>query len=209
MARKAQRAWEQVSSLVGRIEFSVSGKGWTDKNGRKYADIPRTDGFIVEVTYESESDKTYHALCNSVVAVQSTLKRFYWDNGRFPVQPGKLFKARSDGGMDLPNTVMQDRVEKQILAGEMPRETMIRYARALGLEIPAEWLAAEVAATAQAEQIAQADLTATQDQGKKYTREALAKMSRGRLGVLAINEGVEHNGKSSSELVAILAEIPK
>ena len=111
MARKAQRPYTQVSSLVGRIGFSVSGNAWTDKSGTTHPAVPKTDGFVVEVAYDSESDKMYHALCNSAVAVQQTLKKYYWSNGRFPAQPGKVFKARGDGCMDLPSTVFVDRLD--------------------------------------------------------------------------------------------------
>ena len=40
MARKAQRPYTQVSALVGRIGFSVSGNAWTDKNGGKHEAVP-------------------------------------------------------------------------------------------------------------------------------------------------------------------------
>ena len=111
MARKAQRPYTQVSSLVGRIGFSVSGNAWTDKSGTTHPAVPKTAGFVVEVAYDSESDKMYHALCNSAVAVQQTLKKYYWSNGRFPAQPGKVFKAQGDGSMDLPSTVFVDRLD--------------------------------------------------------------------------------------------------
>lgn len=157
MARKAQREWMQVSDLVGRIEFSVSaGKDASDKRF-----IPETKGFAVEIAYESRSDEKYHALCDSVVAVQNSIKRYYWEHRRFPFQPvpitdgdgnvhgdlKRAFKVKGDGAFDAPNTVLQDRVEAQIKAGEMDLATKIRYAQAMGLPVPAEWLTANPVVT--------------------------------------------------------------
>ena len=126
MARKAQGTYTQVSALVGRIELSVSGKAWTDKQGIVHPEIPKVEGLIAEISFESESDKMYHALCSSRVTAQSTLKDYFWQHGRLPVTPGKVFKITSDGKMDLPNTFYVDKIAAKAAdggldAGELER----------------------------------------------------------------------------------------
>ena len=188
MARKAQRPYTQVSRLVGRIGFSVSGNAWTDKNGVKHEAVPKTDGFIVDITYESESDKMYHALCNSAVALQQTIKKYYWAHGRFPAQPGKVFKAQGDGGMDLPNTVIVDRAVANVATMDIADK--IRLATAMGLEVPAEWLATQQTGPVNAD-----NGTDVPDQGAedadKYPAGTLDKVVIGKLRVLAQNEELE------------------
>ena len=209
MARKAQSKWEQVSDLVGRIELSVSGKAWTDKNGNEYAAIPETKGFYVEITYENAHDLKYHALCNSRVAVQSTLKAYFWEHGKFPVQPGKLFKATSNGGMDVPNTVLVDRAVATAAISDLADK--IRFATALGLPIPAEWLAAQAAVVPG---------TTSDDQGEeenaivaaelKYDVEELRKTGTQKLRQLAQDDGMDgYATKPRNELVDMLAVVTK
>ncbi len=207
MARKAQRPYTQVSSLVGRIGFSVSGNAWTDKSGTKHEAIPKTDGFMVEVSYESESDKMYHALCNSAVGVQQTLKKYYWAHGRFPAEPGKVFKAKGDGSMDLPNTVIVDRAVAN--AATMDLADKIRLATAMGLQIPPEWTAAMAA-----------PVSTGNDQGEesgddeeelfKYPAGTLDKLVVAKLRVLAQKEELEgYDELTSDELREELYAIEK
>ena len=176
MAGKAQSKWEQVSELVGRIELSVSSKARTGKPA-----IPETTGFYVEIRYENAADKMYRALCSSRVAVQNTIKQYFWEHGKFPVQPGKLFKATGNGGMELPNTVIVDRAVAN--AATMDIADKIRLAKAMGLPIPAEWLASAQATT----DVDQDD--SDEDEGEaKYPEGSLDKVGMAKLKVLAQNE---------------------
>lgn len=208
MARKAQSKWEQVSDLVGRIELSVSGKAHTDKQGKFFPDIPATSGFYVEIRYESRADEKYHALCSSRVAVQNTLKDYYWAHGRFPVEPGKLFKATSSGGMDLPNTVLVDRVEKMGQAGELDASAIERLKAMIALaEVK---MAEQPTATPPADDDADAS-----DQGKKsvqlkYDIEELRKLGTQKLRQLAQDDDIDgYATKPRNELVDALAAIEK
>ena len=185
MARKAQRPYTQVSSLVGRIGFSVSGKAFVDKDGTKHEAIPKTDGFIVEVAYESESDKMYHALCNSAVGVQQTLKKYYWTHGRFPAVPGKVFKARGDGNMDLPNTVYMDKIVAKAAGEGLDLDEITRLKAAIAL---AE---AKLAAQATTEPADDDDSADEDDGGLKYPEGSLEKFTAAKLKVLAQNEELE------------------
>ena len=213
MARKAQRPYTQVSSLVGRIGFSVSGNAWTDKNGVKHEAIPKTDGFIVDITYESESDKMYHALCNSAVAVQQTIKKYYWAHGRFPAQPGKVFKAQGDGGMDLPNTVIVDRAVANVATMDIADK--IRLATAMGLEVPAEWLATQQTGPVNADNGTDVPDQGTEDAEDaediyKYPAGTLDKVAIGKLRVLAQNEELEgYDELTANELREELYAIEK
>ena len=134
MARKAQRQWTTVSQLAGRITFSISaGK---DANDPKY--IPETKGFEVEITYDNELDMKYHALCDSVVAVQKTVKTYYWANKRFPFQPGKVQRVRGDGTFDVPVTFHMDKLEAQHKAGQLSVADQIRLIESFGGIVPSE-----------------------------------------------------------------------
>lgn len=208
MPRKAQREWTQVSTLVGRITFQVQAKEWTDKDGTKHDAVPLTKGFVAEVSYASESDKMYHALCSSAVATQQTLKKFYQEHGRFPVAPGKPFKVTSSGGMDLPNTVIVDRFEAQAKSGTMALEDKIRAARAIGLEVPAEWLT-QLEAAALGAPSSNSESTEGEEE-LKYNVEELRKLTTQKLRQLAQDEEMEDYDKAPrNELVDFLAEIEK
>ena len=208
MARKAQSKWEQVSDLVGRIELSISGKAWTDKNGTEYPAIPETKGFYVEITYEDAHDLKYHALCSSRVAVQSTLKAYFWEHGKFPVQPGKTFKATSNGGMDVPNTVLVDRAVATAATSDLADK--IRFATALGLPIPPEWLAAQAASTS-----ATTDEDQGEEEGEKvpelqFALDQLQKTGTQKLRQLAQDASMDgYATKPRNELVDFLAAILK
>ena len=194
MARKAQRPYTQVSRLRGRIGFSVSGKSWTDKNGTKHDDVPKTEGFIVEVSYESESDKMYHALCNSAVGVQQTLKKFYWANGRFPATPGKVFKAKGDGSMDLPNTVFIDRIAAKAAGEGLDLDEITRLKAAIAM---AE---AKLAAGAGAPMdVSDQGETGETDEEFKYPEGSLDKVVLAKLKVLAQNEELEGYDELTAE----------
>lgn len=188
MARKAQEgSWEQISDLIGRIKLSVSGKAWVDRNGKEYPAIPKTDGFYVEIRYESRADEKYHALCNSRVAVQNTLKQYFWEHGKFPVQPGKVFKATSNGGMELPNTIIVDRAVAN--AATMDLADKIRLATAMGLPIPAEWLAAQTVAPVNTSNDQGGD--DEDDEKMKYPAGTLDRLVIAKLRILAQTEELE------------------
>lgn len=203
MARKAQREWTQVSDLVGRIAFSVKSGKPGDANF-----VPATAGFIVEVTYESQSDKMYNALCNSAVAVQGTVRRYYAEHQRFPFAPGKLQKVNSKGGFDLPDTVYMDKVEAKAKAGEMTLEDKIRLAEAMGAIVPQEWRLAMESTSAGEQSVDFVD--DGDNDGLKYDETVLEGLSLAKLRKLAQDEELEgYDELTKEELVSELAMLEK
>ena len=197
MARRVQSRWEQVSELVGRIELSVSGKAHTDRNGRAFPAIPETTGFYVEIKYENAAEKMYRALCSSRVAVQDTLKQYFWEHGKFPVQPGKVFKATSNGGMELPNTVHMDRIVAKAASEGLNLDEITRLKAAIALA-EAKLAAAAAATQADDEDAADDEDDDTGDEFK-YPEGSLDKVGKAKLLILAQDEEVDGYAEMSVE----------
>lgn len=195
MARK-QRDWTQVSGLVGRIGFTLSaGKGPSDP---KY--IPETAGFVVEITYDNENDRMYHALCNSIVAVQNTVKKYYWANKRFPFAPGKVQKVRGDGAFDVPVTFHMDKLEAQHKAGQLSVADQIRLIESFGGIVPDELRAQATTATTAGED----------DTELMYNGDWLRKQTVAKLKVLAQDNELEgYDELTRAELVEELEMLEK
>ena len=191
MARKAQGEWTQVSSLVGRIGLSISGKAWTDKNGRQYPAIEKVEGLVAEISFESEADKMYQALCAARVTVQGMLKNYVWEHGRLPVQPGKPFKVASDGKMDLPNTFYMDKIAAQA-AGEGLDAYAVERLKAIIATAELKLQAKPVDMSTVADATDQGDESDDDDEEVfKYPAGTLDKTVIAKLKVLAQNEELE------------------
>lgn len=196
MAEK--REWTLVSALVGEIEFGISGgkEGTTDY-------IPKTSGFVIRVSYANETEKMKQALCSTRIAVQNTIRQFYRKNKRFPFSPGKVQKVNGSGEFTLPMTVHIDRIETQAKNGELEMADKIRLAKAMGLEIPAEWL------TDSKPEPTQMVPTAPQIE-YKYNEDHLKRAKTEQLILLAEQEGLEGlEDMERSEIIEELALIEK
>lgn len=179
-AMAEKRDWTMVSDLVGEIQFNVSG----GKEGSPDY-VPKTEGFVVRVTYESSSARMKAALNSTRIAVQNTMRTYYRNNKRFPFAPGKVQAVDGEGRFTLPVSSQVDRIEAQLKAGQVDRTEQIRLARMLGLEVPQAWL------DETAKLIVDGSADEDNDDSAKYPEGSLDKVGIAKLKVLAQNEELE------------------
>lgn len=197
MAKK--QTWTQVSSLVGEIQFSISGG---DKDASKPDYVPSTDGFIIRVAYANETEKTKAALNSTRIAVQSTMRSYYRKHKRFPFAPGKVQLVNGEGEFALPVATHIDRLEEQLKAGQVDLAEKIRVARMFGLEVPKEWhaaleasavsnMSALIDAAASAESAEEVLEDTLEEDPFKYPAGSLDKVVISKLKIIAQNEEIE------------------
>lgn len=199
-----------VNSLVGEVGFSVSGgKPGTDEY------IPKTDGFIIRVTYANETEKMKRALDSTRIAVQNTVRQYYRKHKRFPFAPGKVQNVDGNGEFSLPVTVHVDKLEAQAKAGTLDVHDKIRLARAMGLSVPQEWI--DAISTGQNGPNGSNETNGTNSTGQnepdaeyKYSESWLRRQNAAKLRVIAQNEQLEgYSELSQDELVEELMLIEK
>ena len=199
MAKKAIE-FTMVDQLTGRISVSVSGgtEGKADY-------VPETDGFIIEVRYDSESQKMGKALSSTRIDVQNILRTFYRANKRFPFAVGKVQKVSGTGTFELPVASQVDRLEVQASQGLVSTADLIRIAKAAGMSIPADWLAMAEAPTVDDDGMKPAKYVEM-----KYPEGSLDKVVIGKLKIIAQGEELEgYDELTADELRAELYAIEK
>ena len=199
MAKKAIE-FTMVDQLTGRISVSVSGgtEGKPDY-------VPETDGFIIEVRYDSESQKMGKALSSTRIDVQNILRTFYRANKRFPFAVGKVQKVSGTGTFELPVASQVDRLEVQASQGLVSTADLIRIAKAAGMSIPADWLAMAEAPTVDDDGMKPAKYVEM-----KYPEGSLDKVVIGKLKIIAQEEELEgYDELTAEQLRAELYAIEK
>ena len=223
MAEK--REWTMVSNLVGDVEFGISG----GKPGQEDY-IPKTDGFVIRVTYTSETEKMKAALNSTRIAVQNTVRQFYRKNGRFPFKPGVKQAVQGDGEFTLPVTIHMDRLEAQAKAGELDTADRVRLARIAGIdEATIQMLLGEAqgvldstnesTSTSQGMEQSSKGIVDSENESMggissgeindfKYSEGELRKLSTTRLKIMAAGEDIDgHDEMRREELIQALMEV--
>lgn len=196
-----EQEWTQISDLVGEIRFGLGG-GTPGKDDY----VPQTEGFIIRVTYGSQTEKTKAALSCTVIAVRSIMKAFYRKNKRFPFAQGKVQAVNGKGQFTMPMSSHVDKLEAQLTTGQVEMADKIRLAKSLGLAVPQEWLD-QVEAT---ETVPVDDDEQSDENALKYPKGSLDKVVIAKLRIIAQNEELEgYDDLTADELREELYTIEK
>lgn len=216
----AKREWTKVSDLVGEIQFSLSG----GKPGTNDF-IPKTDDFIIRVTYANDTEKMKAALNSTRIAVQNVCRTFYRKNKRFPFAPGKVQAVNGEGEFVLPPEAAAVRALQVLQATvaltqeqRQAAETLMALLQAgpqatvTLLDVQREAAQALVPAESTTAEHQDEDDTEKEEEEEeyKYAEDWLKRQTAAKLKVLAQNEELEgYDEMTKDELVEELALIEK